>query len=95
MAEERKNMEEKKKGFTKWIYYFLLGVAIITVYKLLDNFSQITSWIHNLLDILMPFIIGLLIAYLFYLPCRKIESIGRQAESRVHFLLSRREYKSP
>lgn len=80
MAEERKNMEEKKKGFTKWIYYFLLGVAIITVYKLLDNFSQITSWIHNLLDILMPFIIGLLIAYLFYLPCRKIESIYRKVK---------------
>lgn len=37
-------MEEKKKSFTKWVYYFLLGVAIIVVYKLLDNFSQITSW---------------------------------------------------
>ena len=41
MAEERKNMEEKKKGFTKWIYYFLLGVAIIVVYKLLDNFIEV------------------------------------------------------
>lgn len=67
-------MEEKKKNFTKWFYWFTLGIAIIVVYKLLDNFGQITNWFGNLFNILTPFIMGLLIAYLFYIPCRKVES---------------------
>ena len=66
-------MEEKKKSL-KWLYWFSLGVAIIAVYKLLDNFGPITAWLAKLLNILMPFIAGLLIAYLFYIPCRKVES---------------------
>ncbi len=71
-------MEEKKKGLTKWIYWFTLGIAIIIVYKLLDNFSQITDWLKGLLNILMPFIMGLIIAYLFYIPCKKLEGIYRK-----------------
>ena len=66
-------MEEKKRSL-KWFYWFSLGVAIIAVYKLLDNFGSITAWLAGLLNILMPFIAGLLIAYLFYIPCRKVES---------------------
>lgn len=65
-------MEDKKRGM-KWLYWFSLGTAIIVVYKLLDNLGKITSWITGLTDILMPFIIGLLIAYLFYIPCKKVE----------------------
>lgn len=72
-------MEEKKKG-VKWLYWFSLGVAIICIYKLLDNFGQITDWIHGLFNILMPFIIGLLIAYIFYIPCRKVESCYRKTK---------------
>lgn len=67
-------MEEKKKGFSKWLYWFILGVAIIIVYKLLDNFSEIADWFKGLFNILMPFIVGLLIAYLFYVPCRTLEN---------------------
>lgn len=68
-------MEEKKKSVAKWLYWFLLGVAIITVYKTLDNFTAIGTWIGNLLDVLAPFLIGILIAYLLYIPSRKIESM--------------------
>ncbi len=66
-------MEEKKKGLTKWLYWFILGVAIIAVYKLLDNIGPIGAWLGGLFHILMPFIIGILIAYLFYIPCRGLE----------------------
>ncbi|MBR1803136.1 MAG: AI-2E family transporter [Clostridia bacterium] len=75
-------MEEKKRGISKWFYWFLLGVAIIIVYKLLDNFGQIGEWFRNLFDILMPFIVGLIIAYLFYIPCRKIESWYKKAKKK-------------
>ncbi len=70
----------KEKKFTKWFYWFTLGIAIIIVYKLLDNFSQITNWFGNLLNVLMPFIMGLLIAYLFYIPCRKVEGWYRKVK---------------
>lgn len=73
-------MEKKKKGLTKWLYWFTLGVAIIIVYKLLDNFAQISDWFKGLLDILTPFIMGLLIAYLFYIPCRKVEGWYRKVK---------------
>ena len=32
-------MENGKKKITKWLYWFLFAVAIIVVYKTLDNFS--------------------------------------------------------
>lgn len=65
-------MKEQRK-LTKWLYWFLLGVAIIGVYKLLDNIGQITNWVSGLVKILMPFVVGVLIAYLFYIPCRTLE----------------------
>ena len=73
-------MEEKKKSLIKWLYWFTLGVAIILVYKLLDSFTQIGDWFSELFDVLMPFIVGLLIAYLFYIPCRKVESWYRRVK---------------
>ena len=33
-------MSEIRNHFKKWIYWFLLGVAIIIVYKALDNFGD-------------------------------------------------------
>lgn len=72
-------MDEKKRGL-KWFYWFTLGLAIIVVYKLLDNFSQITDWLENLLNVLMPFIVGLLIAYLFYIPCKRVENFYKKSK---------------
>ena len=71
-------MENNKRKITKWLYWFLFAVAIIIVYKTLDNFSAIGNWLKNLFDVLMPFIVGLVIAYLLYIPCRKIESCFRK-----------------
>lgn len=68
---------DKDRNWTKWLYWFSLGVAIIAVFKLLDNFTDITHWFGGILSVVMPFIAGLLIAYLFYVPCRKIESMLR------------------
>lgn len=81
-------MENNKKKITKWLYWFLFAVAIILVYKTLDNFSAIGSWIKNFFDVLMPFIIGLLIAYLLYIPCRKVESIYKK-NKKIKFVRKR------
>lgn len=68
-------MKNRKTGITKWLYWFSLALATIVVYKLLDKIGPIARWVEELFKILMPFIIGLLIAYLFYIPCKKVESM--------------------
>lgn len=67
-------MEEKSKKWTKWLYWFSFAVATIIIYKTVDNIGQITSWLKNLLGILAPFAVGILISYILYVPCRKIET---------------------
>ena len=66
-------MNEIKSHWKKWVYWFLLGVAIIIVYKLFDNFQDVMGVVHKFLDIIAPFFAGIFIAYLLYMPCKKIE----------------------
>lgn len=69
----------KQKGnVTKWLYWFSLALAVIMVYKFLDNFTEIGIFISNLFGVLMPFILGALIAYILYIPCKKIEECYRR-----------------
>ena len=65
---------KEKRVWTKWIYWFTFAVAVIALYKMVDNYKDISTWFKKLNSILMPFFIGVLIAYLFYIPCRKIEN---------------------
>ena len=76
-------MKEKNRGeWKKLIGLFTLGVALIAVYKLLDKLGDVTNWIQNLFSVLMPFIMALLLAYIFYLPCRKVESFYSKSKSK-------------
>lgn len=86
-------MEEKKRPLTKWLYWFLFAVAVITVYKTLDNFQAIGDWIKRLLDVLMPFLIGILLAYVLYIPCKKIENIYVKAK-KLKFVKKRATFLS-
>lgn len=75
--------EKKQNNWTKWLYWFLFAVAIVVVYKTLDNFSEIIDWFQRLISLLMPFLMGILLAYLFYLPCRKIESWYKKTKIKM------------
>ena len=75
-------MNEVKNHWKKWVYWFLLGVAIIVVYKALDNFEQVTGVINKFLNIIAPFFVGIFIAYLLYVPCKKIENIYLKAKNK-------------
>ena len=68
-------MKEKTRNWAKWIYWFLFAVAVIAVYKTLDNFNDILSFLGRLFGTLMPFFAGLLLAYLFYVPSKKLEKL--------------------
>ncbi len=64
---------KNEKNFKKWLFWFTFALASIMVYKFLDNFSTITNFIGNFISVIKPFLIAVFIAYLLYLPCKKIE----------------------
>lgn len=66
---------KKIKNWTKWIFWFTFAVAVIAVYKTLDNFSDITMWISRLVGVIFPFLAGTLLAYVLYIPSRNIEKL--------------------
>lgn len=80
-------MNEIKNRWRKWIYWFLLGVAIIIVYKALDNFNDIIGAIKEFFSIISPFFAGIFIAYLLYIPCKSIEKMF--SKSKIRFIAKR------
>ena len=76
-------MNEVKRHWTKWIYWFVFAVAVIAVYKTLDSFGEIINFINKFLSIIAPFLAGTLIAYLFYIPARSIEGWIRKCKWNI------------
>lgn len=68
-------MEEIKQGWKKRISWLLIALIVVIVYKMLDNFSNIQEWFGAFFRIMKPFLLGLLISYILFMPCKKIESI--------------------
>lgn len=76
-------MSKDSKEGKKWAFWFMFAVCVILFYKLLDNLGDITAWIKGLFTIMMPFIMALLLAYLFYLPCKKVEGFYAKSKSKI------------
>ncbi len=70
---------EKEKRFKKWLYYLSIGITLIIIYKLLGNFEFIGDSISKFIGVLMPFLIGMLIAYILYIPEKKIEECYKKS----------------
>ena len=75
-------MENVKKNLSKWMYWFILAVAVILVYKFVDNITSIGDIIKNFFEIISPFLTALLIAYLLYIPASRIENRFKRAKSK-------------
>ena len=65
----------KDKFFKKYFAWFIFAIAIITIYKTIDSFGIIFSWFRALISLLMPFGLGVLLAYMLYFPCKKIQTL--------------------
>lgn len=76
-------MNELKNSFKKWMSWFILAIFVITFYKLLDNFGLIAGAIGRFINIITPFLMGLLIAYILYLPASKIEKGLRKSKIKI------------
>lgn len=66
-------MKEIKRNLSKWMYWFLLAISVILVYKILDNFTAIGQAIKHFFSVITPFLSGFLLAYLLYIPSSRIE----------------------
>ena len=78
-------MEEIKQGWRRRISWLLVAIIVVVVYKMLDNFSNVQAWFSTFFTILKPFLIGVLISYILFIPCTKIENILKQyEESKQH-----------
>ena len=81
--ERKDKMEEIKQGWKKRISWLLIAITVVVVYKMLDNLSGIQAWFGTLFTILKPFLIGLLIAYILFIPCRKIENALKKSKFKI------------
>lgn len=74
----------KEKEWKKWIFWFTFAVASIIVYKTIDSVSVIFEAISNLFELLMPFFMATLVAYMLYIPAKGIEETYKN--SKIKFL---------
>lgn len=75
--------EVKKLSAKRWLSYFILAVCVIIVYKIFDNFGNVQEWFGVLLKVLKPFLVGIFIAYILMLPCRKIEKTFKSSKVKI------------
>lgn len=76
-------MEEIKQGWKKRISWLLIAITVVVVYKMLDNFSSIQQWFGTLFAIMKPFLIGILISYILFMPCKKIENLFKKSKVKL------------
>lgn len=76
-------MKDIKSNITKWMYWFIFAISIIVVYKLLDNFTAIGQAIGGFFNVIAPFLGGLLIAYILYIPASRIEKGFRKSKNKL------------
>lgn len=68
------------KNLGQWLGLFLLGVALIVVYKVFDNLAAIGGVFGTFASILTPFIVGFAIAFLLYGPVKWLDGLLRRAK---------------
>lgn len=66
---------KQKKTISKWVYYFTLIVASILVYKFVNDFGALYRLFGRVISVVMPFIMGIIVAYLFYRPVVFLEKL--------------------
>ncbi len=71
------------KEWKKWLFWFSFAVATIIVYKTVDSMSAIFSWVGNFFNLIMPFLMALLVAYILYIPSKGIEKGFKESKFKL------------
>ncbi len=80
-------MEKGRQEWKRWLWAFLFGAALITVYKTFDNLSRVFAALGSFLSLLTPFTIGLLLAFFLYPATVRLET--KLAKSKRKFIIVR------
>lgn len=64
-----------QKSWKRWLFYFSLGIAIIVAFKTIDSVAFIYNGINNLIALITPFLVAAFIAFLLFIPQRKLEKL--------------------
>lgn len=76
-------MQKIKIDWNYWFIRFLFIMAIIIGFKLITNYQVITDNLANLLNVLSPFIIGFIFAYLLNGAQKRLENLFQKTQISV------------
>ncbi len=76
-------MEGIKNNWKKKVSWLIVAIIVVLVYKILDNYSSVKEWFDTFFRILRPFLAGLLIAYILFIPCRNFEKIFKKSKIKI------------
>lgn len=79
------NFFKKHKKLSVWISAFIFVAAVIVFKELFSAIPAIFSVIGRLLSILSPFIAGFFIAFVLYVPCKKLEGLWSRIKKPKFF----------
>ena len=68
--------------YLRIISWFSLVAACIVLYKTIDSVFEVVTWLQGFISLIMPFILAVIVAYILYIPCKKVEDIIRLAEEK-------------
>ena len=77
-----KMKEEIKNHGKTWLFFFTIGISLMLAYKIIEGIGNIANIVGSLLSIVSPFLAGLLMAYLLYIPENKIEKLYKKTKSK-------------
>lgn len=63
------------KKYSKWVSIFILGVALIAVYKTFNSFEFLGNLLYTVVKAVSPFILAFVVAYLLNIPITKLRSL--------------------
>ncbi len=63
------------KKHSKWATYFVLGTALIAVYKTFDSLAFLWSALLSVFNAIKPFVIAFVIAYMLNIPTKRLNNV--------------------
>ena len=76
-------MNELKHNGKKLFYWIMIGTALIIIYKAIDQLPNIAEAIGVFFGAISPIIAGAFIAYVLYMPCKKVEKWFKKSKFQV------------
>lgn len=73
----------KMKKYREYFVLFFFVLAAIVAYKLVDRIDVLFRALSTLLSVVSPFITGLLIAFILYIPVKKLEGLIQRVKYPV------------